>query len=345
MTNLVGVCQDEIQKIIKDLGEPVYRANQIYKWIYAQKVNNIDEMNNLSKDFREKLKLNYTVEHLKVLKMLKDENDDTHKFLISLYDDNIIECVLMKYKHGYTLCISTQVGCRMGCKFCASTIDGVVRNLTSGEMIDQIMVVEKQIGIRVSNVVLMGSGEPLDNYNEVLKFINNVNNANGMNIGQRHITLSTCGIVPKIYDLAAENLQINLSCSLHAPNNEIRSKMMPINKKYPIEELIEACKFYGNKTGRRITFEYALVEGTNDSIECAKELEYRLKDMICLVNLIPINEINESSFIKSKKDNIIKFSHYLNKVGINTTIRRELGSSINAACGQLRRDILKNLEG
>ena len=340
MTNLIGLSQVEIQEVMNNLEEPSYRANQIYKWIYAQRVNDVDEMNNLSKVFREKLKSSYKIEHLKVVKIVKDEKDDTHKFLLSLYDDNIIECVLMKYTHGYTLCISTQVGCRMGCNFCASTIDGVIRNLSSGEIIDQIMVVERQVDIKVSNIVLMGSGEPFDNYDEVLKFIYNVNNPNGVGIGQRHITLSTCGIVPKIYDLAEENLQINLSCSLHASNNKIRNKMMPINKKYPIEELLEACKFYVNKTGRRITFEYAMVKGINDSIECAKELESILRGMICLVNLIPINQIKESSFIKSEKDNIMKFSHYLNKVGITTTIRRELGSSINAACGQLRNETL-----
>ncbi|MPW26034.1 23S rRNA (adenine(2503)-C(2))-methyltransferase RlmN [Alkalibaculum sp. M08DMB] len=344
MTNLIGLSQEELQKIAEDLGEPKFRADQIYKWIYGHRVDEIDEMNNVSKKFRQKLKLEYKLDHIKVLKVLKDNNDDTHKFLLSLDDDNIIECVLMKYTYGFTLCISTQIGCKMGCKFCASTIDGIVRNLSSGEMIDQILVIENYLNIRVSNIVLMGSGEPLDNYDEVLKFVYNVNNPNGVGLGKRHITLSTCGIVPKIYELADENLQINLSCSLHAPNNSIRNKMMPINKKYPIEELIEACKYYVNKTGRRVTFEYAMISGTNDSLDCAKELEFKLRDIICLINLIPINEIKESSFIKSEKDNIIKFSKYLNTVGIQTTIRRELGSSINAACGQLRRDILNNPE-
>lgn len=344
MKNLIGLSQQELQEIINDLGEPDYRANQIYKWIYSLKAQSIDEMNNIPKALKVKLKSNYILGHIQILKTFKDEVDGTHKFLLSLNDNNIIECVLMKYKHGYTLCISTQVGCRMGCKFCASTIDGVVRNLSSGEIIDQIMVIENALNIKISNTVLMGSGEPLDNYEEVLKFIYNVNNPNGIDMGQRHITLSTCGIVPRIYDLAKENLQINLSCSLHGPNNEIRSRMMPINKRFPIEELIKACKHYVNKTGRRVTFEYAMVNGLNDTIECAKELQLLLKDMICLVNLIPINKIEESSFIKSEKNNIIRFSNYLNKVGITTTIRRELGSNINAACGQLRRDTLNKLK-
>lgn len=344
MMNLIGMSQGDIDKIIKELCEPKYRATQIYKWIYKDKINSIDAMSNIPKKLREKLKSKFETKHLKVKKVFKDEKDYTHKFLIALNDNNLIECVLMKYSFGYTLCISTQVGCRMGCKFCASTIDGIVRNLSSGEIIDQIIVIEQYLSINISNIVLMGSGEPLDNYDEVIKFINNVNNPNGMNLGQRHITLSTCGIIPKIYELAEKKLKINLSCSLHAPNNVIRSRIMPINNKYPIEELIKSCKYYTDKTGRRITFEYAMVKGTNDSIQCAKELESLLKGMICLINLIPVNEIKESCFIKSEKNNIMKFSNYLNKRGLTTTIRRELGSNINAACGQLRRDTLNNLE-
>lgn len=338
MVNLVGFSKDEIIELMIKYKQPKFRANQIYRWIYKEGINKLDEMTNISKELRDNLKREFEIKHLQIQKVYKDTKDDTHKFLFQLKDNHIIEGVLMKYNFGYTLCISTQVGCRMGCGFCASTIGGMIRNLTSGEIIDQILVVNKHLGIRISNIVLMGSGEPLDNYEEVLKFIYNVNNPEGINIGQRHITLSTCGIVPQIYELANEKLQINLSCSLHAPNNKVRSLLMPINKKYPIEDLIESCIFYMKKTGRRITFEYALVSGINDTEECAIELVNKLKGINCLINLIPINEISESSFIKSKKNNIMKFNSYLNEQGLNSTIRREMGSSINAACGQLRRD-------
>ena len=345
MTNLIGLTQDQLYEVVRELGEAKFRGKQIYEWVYKHRAPSIDHMTNLPKDTREKLKEKYTIEHIKIEKILIDEKDETHKFLFSLNDQNTIEGVLMKYKYGYALCVSTQVGCKMGCTFCASTLEGIVRSLTSGEIIDQIMVVENHFQIRISNVVLMGSGEPLDNYDEVLKFIYNVNNSNGINIGQRHLSLSTCGIVPKIYDLAKENLQINLSISLHGSNDFIRSKMMPINKKYPLEQLIKACKFYIEKTGRRISFEYSMVNGVNDKIEHAKELEALLKGLNCHVNLIPVNEIKERDFIKSSKDNIIRFSRYLNDIGVPTTIRRELGSSINAACGQLRRNHTEKPKG
>lgn len=345
MVNLIGLNQDELYKVAKDIGEAKFRGKQIYEWIYKHRASSIDHMTNLPKNTREELKEKYILQHITIEKIEKDEKDETHKFLFSLKDQNTIEGVLMKYKHGYALCVSTQVGCKMGCTFCASTLEGVVRSLTSGEIIDQIMLVEDHLQVRISNVVLMGSGEPLDNYDEVLKFIYNVNNSNGINIGQRHLTLSTCGIVPKIYDLAEEKLQINLSISLHGSNDSVRSKMMPINKRYPLEQLIEACTFYIEKTGRRISFEYSMVKGINDKIEHAKELEVLLKGLNCHVNLIPINEIKERDFIKSSKDNIIRFSRYLNDIGITTTIRRELGSSINAACGQLRRNHTEKPKG
>lgn len=345
MINLIGLTEDELYEVVRELSQAKFRGKQIYEWIYKHRAPSIDHMTNLPKNLREQLKDKYIIEHIGIEKILKDEHDGTHKFLFSLRDQNTIEGVLMKYKYGYALCVSTQIGCKMGCTFCASTLDGIVRSLTNGEIIDQIMVVENHLGIRISNVVLMGSGEPLDNYDEVLKFIYNVNNSNGINIGQRHLTLSTCGIVPKIYDLAKENLQINLSISLHGSNDSVRSKIMPINKKYPLEQLIEACAFYIEKTGRRITFEYSMVNGVNDKIEHAKELESLLKGLNCHVNVIPVNEIKERDFIKSSKDNIIRFSRYLNDIGIPTTIRRELGSSINAACGQLRRNHTEKPKG
>lgn len=338
---MIGYSQQDLIELMEEIGQPSFRGKQIYRWIYKDKVSRFDEMSNLPKSLREILQKNHEIKHVQIHKVFKDDIDDTYKFLLMLNDGNLIECVLMKYSFGYTICISTQVGCRMGCKFCASTIDGIERNLTSGEIIDQLMVVSSYLNIDISNIVLMGSGEPLDNYVEVLKFIKNVNNEDGINLGQRHITLSTCGIVPKIIELSNEKLQINLSCSLHAPINEIRDLIMPINKKYPIEELMNSCRQYVENTGRRITFEYALIHGLNDSTDCAIKLSELVKNMNCLINLIPVNEINESSFIKSKKNNIIKFSKILNNNGITTTIRRELGSSINAACGQLRKNYNK----
>ncbi|MFZ7132049.1 MAG: 23S rRNA (adenine(2503)-C(2))-methyltransferase RlmN [Eubacteriales bacterium] len=341
MINLIGFTKEDMMNLMVKIGQPRYRGNQIYRWIYREGINRLNEMTNIPKVLKEELLRDYEIKHIQIYKVFKDAKDDTYKFLLLLHDQHLIECVLMKYNFGYTLCISTQVGCRMGCKFCASTIGGVERNLTSGEIIDQIMVVNNYLGMQCSNVVLMGSGEPLDNYDEVLKFIYNVNNPDGINMGQRHITLSTCGIVPKIIDLAKKKMQINLSCSLHAPNNMIRDTLMPMNKKYPIEELLKACQFYFDETGRRVTFEYAMIHGMNDTQECAVQLVKLLKGRNCLINLIPINEIEESSFIKSEKNNIIKFSHHLQEMGLNTTIRREMGSSINAACGQLRKNFKK----
>ena len=292
---------------------------------------------NLPLKLREKLEDDFYLPNMSILKEYLSEKDNTRKYLFELNDGNIIEGVLMKYKHGYSICLSTQIGCKMGCTFCASTIDGVERNLTAGEIFAQVLVVEKKVGIRISNIVLMGSGEPLDNYDNVIKFLYLVNSKDGYNLGMRNITLSTCGIVPKIFDLADEELQITLAISLHSGNDHERTKIMPVNKKYSLEKLIEACRYYIMKTGRRITFEYALIKGVNDNSEKARELGALLKGMLCHVNLIPINKVVERDYNPAREDAIEKFKKILESFGITTTIRRELGSDINAACGQLRK--------
>ena len=292
-----------------------------------------------NKYLREILKNNYSINNFKVIKR-QVSSDGTQKFLFDILDGNAIESVLMKYHHGNTICVSSQVGCKMGCKFCASTGIKFVRSLSAGEIVEQVLAVERESGEKISNIVFMGIGEPLDNYDNVIHAIRILNNPKGLNIGARHISVSTSGIVPRIYDLAKENIQCTLSVSLHATNNEKRSQMMPINKKYSIEELIKACKDYINITNKRISFEYALAKDNNDNLEDAKQLVSLLKGMLCHVNLIPINKIENGNFVKSSNENIIKFRDYLNDNGIVATIRRELGSDIDAACGQLRR---KNL--
>ena len=297
-------------------------------------------MTNLSLDLREKLKQNYTMCNFKILKK-QESIDGTKKYLFDVLDGNAIETVLMQYHHGKTICVSSQIGCKMGCKFCASTGIKFMRNLTSGEIVEQVLAVEQDIGDKISNIVFMGIGEPFDNYDNVMKAIKILNNQKGLNIGARHISISTSGIVPMIYKFADEEGQCTLSISLHATNDEKRSKMMPINNRYNIKELMEACKYYINKTNKRISFEYALAKDNNDNLEDAKELVKLLKGMLCHVNLIPINKIENGSFTKSSNENIIKFRDYLNENGIVATIRRELGSDIDAACGQLRRKNLK----
>ncbi|MBR4113686.1 MAG: 23S rRNA (adenine(2503)-C(2))-methyltransferase RlmN, partial [Anaerotignum sp.] len=267
--------------------------------------------------------------------------DGTRKYLFALSDGAIIESVLMKYEHGNTVCISTQVGCRMGCKFCASTLDGVERGLTAGEMLSQIYAIQKDCGERVHGTVLMGSGEPLDNYDNVVKFLRLINDPKGQNMGQRHITLSTCGLVDRMYDLAEEDLQITLAVSLHAPNDGIRTQTMPIAKVYSMDRLLQACRDYADKTKRRITFEYALIHGVNDGDEHAWELVKKLRDMLCHVNLIPVNDVKERNYVKSTADRVKRFAGILNENGVETTVRRKLGSDIDAACGQLRRSHMK----
>ena len=340
MKNIKEYNLDELQNELLALGEKKYRAEQIFKWIYVDKVKEFDEMTNLSIELREKLKKEYTMCNFKVLKK-QEASDGTKKYLFDVLDGNAIESVLMEYHHGKTICVSSQIGCKMGCKFCASTGIKFIRSLTCGEIVEQVLAVEQDIGDKISNIVFMGIGEPFDNYDNVMKAIKIINNQKGLNIGARHISISSSGLVPMIYKFADEELQCTLSISLHATNDEKRSSMMPINNRYNIKELMEACKYYINKTNKRISFEYALAKDNNDNLDDAKELVKLLKGMLCHVNLIPINKIENGNYVKSTNENIIKFRDFLNKNGIVATIRRELGSDIDAACGQLRRKSLK----
>lgn len=340
MKNIKDYNLEDLKKEIVNIGEKGYRAEQIFKWLYVDKVTSFDDMTNLSLELREKLKMNFSICNFNILKK-QESLDGTKKYLFDVLDGNAIETVLMEYHHGKTICVSSQIGCKMGCKFCASTGIKFVRNLSSGEIIEQILAVEQDTKSNISNVVFMGIGEPLDNYNNVINAIRIMNNPKGLNIGARHISISTSGLVPRIYDLANENIQCTLSISLHATNNEKRSEMMPVNLSYNIEELMKACKDYIKITNKRISFEYALAKDNNDNLQDAKELVSLLKGMICHVNLIPINKIENGKFTKSTNENIIKFRDYLNSKGIVATIRRELGSDIDAACGQLRRKNLK----
>ncbi len=339
MKNIKDYSLEELKEELKELGEKPFRAEQIFQWLYKEKVKSFDEMTNLSLPLREKLERYYTLGHFKIMKK-QESKDGTIKYLFDVLDGNAIETVLMRYHHGNSLCVSSQIGCKMGCKFCASTGINFIRNLTKGEIIEQILSVEQDTGEKINNVVFMGIGEPFDNYENVVNAIKIMNHSKGLNIGARHISISTSGLVPKINQLAEENIQCTLSISLHATNNQKRSKMMPVNQRYPIEELLQSCRNYIIKTNRRISFEYALAKDNNDHIEDAKELVHLLKGMLCHVNLIPINKIENGQFVKSTNENIIKFRDYLNEQGIVATIRRELGSDIDAACGQLRR---KNL--
>ncbi|MBV7271940.1 23S rRNA (adenine(2503)-C(2))-methyltransferase RlmN [Clostridiaceae bacterium UIB06] len=341
MYNIFNFNLQNLKQWMKENKESEFRAKQVFGWIYKN-IWDFEEMNNVPKSTREKLKKSFYIEIPSVARMYKSELDGTTKFLYKYRDGNIIESVVMKYKHGNSICVSTQIGCRMGCKFCASTLGGIVRNLSSGEILAQVLKSQEQIGERISNIVLMGSGEPLDNYENVMEFLDLVKAEYGLNIGQRHITLSTCGIVPKIKELADKGLQITLAISLHAPNDDLRKSMMPIAYKYSIDELMEGCKYYIEKTNRRITFEYALVNGVNDTKECSKQLIQLLKGMLCHVNLIPVNEVKEREFKKSSSDNIKNFHDILVDNGVETTIRREMGADIDAACGQLRRSYLKS---
>ncbi|MFT8347848.1 23S rRNA (adenine(2503)-C(2))-methyltransferase RlmN [Clostridium saccharoperbutylacetonicum] len=343
MNNLLNYTLEELKVWMKENGESAFRAQQVFSWIYKG-VNEFENMKNISKPLVSKLKENFNIGLPKVIEVYKSEIDGTEKFLLGFEDGNLIESVLMRYKHGNSICISTQVGCAMGCKFCASTIEGKVRNLTTGEILSQVLTVQNFIKDRISNIVLMGSGEPLDNYDNVIKFLEVVSAEYGLNIGQRHITLSTCGIVPKVYELADKDFSITLAISLHAFSDEKRKEIMPIANKYSIKETLEACKYYIDKTNRRITFEYALVKGVNDGKEDARALGNLLKGMLCHVNLIPVNEIKENDFRRSSKKCIDDFSEILKNYGIEVTTRREMGSDINAACGQLRRSYMETQE-
>lgn len=340
--DLKSMSIEELTTVVKDLGEPQFRVKQIYDWLHNKTVNSFEDMTNLSKSMREKLDENYKIANVEIVEKRVSEKDGTTKYLFSLENDSLIEAVLMRYSYGNAVCVSTQVGCRMGCSFCASTIDGVERNLSTGEMLSQVYEIQKDLGERISSVVLMGSGEPLDNYDSVIKFIRMLNDEKGLGIGQRHITLSTCGIIDKIHLLMDEDLQITLAVSLHAPNDEIRNQLMPISRKNDYDSLMMACKEYSDKSKRRITFEYAMIRGVNDSQECARELTQRLKNMLCHVNLIPVNDVKERNYYKSSDEAIAAFAEILNSKGIETTVRRKLGSDINAACGQLRKGYMGN---
>ncbi|SDK43051.1 23S rRNA (adenine(2503)-C(2))-methyltransferase RlmN [Natronincola ferrireducens] len=337
--DLLSLSLEETQDLIDGMGEKKYRGKQIFQWV-NKGIKDFEDMMNIPKALRERLQENTFITHIQMEKKLISNIDNTRKYLFLLDDGNIIEAVVMRYKHGLTACISSQVGCLMGCSFCASTKGGLIRNLRAGEMMDQILLMQKDLNERISNIVLMGSGEPLHNYQEVIKFLKIVNNENGLNIGNRHITLSTCGLIPEIKKLADLQIPINLAISLHAPNDGLRQQMMPIAKKYNIKELIEACKYYLEKNNRRITFEYALVKGVNDEENHAHQLSELLKGMLCHVNLIPVNTVVESNYEKSSNQKINLFQKVLKERGIETTIRREMGSDINAACGQLRNNYL-----
>ena len=329
---------------IAALGEKPFRAKQIYEWLHVKLADEFAEMTNLSKSLREKLEEQYAILPVKMLERQVSQIDGTNKFLFRLHDGNVVESVLMKYKHGNSVCISSQVGCRMGCAFCASTIGGLQRNLSASEMLGQIYQIQKITQERVSNVVIMGTGEPMDNYDNFLKFIHLLTDEYGLNISQRNVTVSTCGIVPKILELAKEHLQITLALSLHGSNQEKRRKLMPVANKYDLSEVLAACDTYFNETGRRVTFEYSLVHDVNDTEEDARELIALLKPRNCHLNLIPVNPVKERDFIRPSRKSALNFKNKLEKSGINVTIRREMGSDIDGACGQLRRRYVKTDE-
>ena len=328
---------DELKKEVQSLGEKPFRAGQIYDWLHVKLADDFDEMSNLSKALRERLAQEYEILPVCMAERQESKLDGTNKFLFRLYDGNMVESVLMRYKHGNSVCISSQAGCRMGCVFCASTIGGLKRNLSASEMLGQIYQIQKITGQRVSNVVIMGTGEPLDNYENFIKFIRILTDGHGLNISQRNVTVSTCGIVPKMLALADEGLQITLALSLHGSTQEKRRKLMPVANKFDLSEVLAACDTYFQKTGRRVTFEYSLVHGVNDTEEDARELAAILKPRNCHLNLIPVNPVRERNFVRPSRKNALNFKNNLEKSGINVTIRREMGSDIDGACGQLRR--------
>ncbi len=336
MIDLKDLTFEELEEFLVGMGERKFRAKQIFAWLHRS-VTSFDEMTDLSVALRKKLAEVSFVSTAEIERLLVSKIDGTRKYLFRLGDGNMVESVAMYYKHGISVCISCQVGCRMGCKFCASTIGGLVRSLTAGEILNQVLFVQKDIGERISNIVMMGIGEPMDNFDNVIKFLKNVNDEHGINIGYRHISLSTCGVVPNIERLMEYALPITLSISLHAPTDEIRSTIMPVNKAYPVDELLAVCRKYTERTGRRISFEYSVINGVNDSEECAKILASKLKGMLCHVNLIPVNNVEENDFKKPSADKIRRFMSVIDKYNIPVTVRRELGSDISASCGQLRR--------
>jgi len=342
-TDIRSFSYEELIEALTELGEKKFRANQIYEWIHKKQIDDFDEMTNLSKELREKLKENFSLYRVRKVEVLKSEIDGTRKYLFALHDNNIVESVFMRYEHGNSVCVSSQVGCRMGCRFCASTIDGLVRNLSAGEILGQIYEIMKDTGERISNVVIMGSGEPLDNFDNVLRFAELLSHEKGLNISGRNLTISTCGLVDKMIELADKELALTLAISLHASSDEKRKALMPIANKYSLDELIKACRYYFNKTGRRLTFEYSLISGENDTDEDAFELAQLVKNLNCHINLIPVNPIKERKYLAPQKQKVEAFKNKLEKYHINVTIRREMGRDIDGACGQLRRKYLSEV--
>ena len=341
-TDIKSMYFDELSDSLKSLDLPSFRAKQVWQWLHQKGVVSFDEMTNLSKQLRDTLSEEYVIKFCEVERKSVSALDGTVKYLFRLYDGQFIESVLMKYKYGYSLCVSTQVGCRMNCAFCATGVGGFIRNLSAAEILSQVHAVQNDMDIKVSHIVLMGMGEPMDNYDNVIRFLRLVNNDDGLNIGMRNISLSTCGIIPGIKKLQDENLQLTLSVSLHAPNDYVRSKLMPVNKKYPVDELLSACREYADETSRRISYEYAMFGGVNDSDECAVELAEKLKGTLAHINLIPANDVTESGLKSSTPERIKRFSEILENAGRNVTVRRSLGGDIDASCGQLRSKHIKN---
>ncbi len=334
--DILSMTFDELSAEFSALGIQKFRAKQVYEWLHRHLAGSYDEMTNLPKNLREELAEKLPLYNCKIVKKQVSKLDNTVKYLFALHDGDFIESVVMKYKYGYTICVSSQVGCKMGCAFCASTLGGFKRSLLAGEILSQLYAAQKDLGERISHIVLMGMGEPLDNFDNVMRFLELITDEKGLNISMRNISLSTCGLVPKIEELLEKKLQLTLSISLHAPNDEIRSKIMPVNKSYPVDGLLKVCRRYTTETSRRISFEYSMLSGFNDTDECARQLASKLKGMLCHVNLIPVNEVEESPYKPSSPERIEKFIAILAKSGITATVRRKLGSDIDASCGQLR---------
>lgn len=339
--DIKSMTPEEVAEELAALGEKSFRAKQLYEWIHVKLAENFDDMSSLPKELRQKLKESYSLTCLKLVEEQVSRTDGTRKYLFGLEDGHIIESVWMQYHHGNSVCISSQVGCRMGCRFCASTLDGLERNLRASEMLDQIYRIQSITGERVSNIVVMGAGEPMDNYDNVVRFLRLISHEKGLNISQRSLTVSTCGIVPGIRRFAEEGLQVTLALSLHAPNDQVRKTLMPVANSYKLEEVLKACSYYFEQTGRRLTFEYSLVQGVNDNLEEAKELARLIKDQHGHVNLIPVNPIKERNYLQSGRKTIEDFKNLLEKNGINVTIRREMGRDIGGACGQLRKSYME----
>ena len=339
--DLKSMTLEEVTEEMAALGEKSFRAKQLFEWMHGRQAESFQNITTLSKGLRDRLEKEYSLPLLRVVGERISESDGTRKYLFALEDGNVIESVLMRYHHGNSVCISSQVGCRMGCRFCASTLDGLERNLRASEMLDQVYRIQSLIGERISNIVIMGSGEPLDNYENVVRFLRLVSHPQGLNISQRNLTLSTCGLVPEIRRLSDEGLQITLALSLHAPNDQVRRELMPIAHRYALDDVLKACSEYFEKTGRRLTFEYSLVQGVNDNLKEAAALAERLRGYHGHVNLIPVNPIKERSYVQSGKKAIEEFKKHLEKNGINVTIRREMGRDIGGACGQLRKSYLE----